>query len=127
MHVVSFSPPEAGQSVHVRDLRVSELTVDKVTDADLALHVTAGTTIFRQDMPVGSGEYITLKQDESIGPADISKIESICKEAGSRKAGDRSIELRKKARNWKWYFLGAGLALMVLTAVLYRRYRLRSG
>ena len=127
MHVVSFSAPEAeGQSLHIRDLHVTEITVDKVTDADLALQVSAGTTIFRQDMPVGSGEYITLQQDEKIGPADIAKIEATCKEAGSRGAGDRTVKLSKNRRNWKWYSLGAGLVLMVLTAVLYRRYRRRS-
>ena len=82
--MAAFSTPaKEGQSISLRDLRVTELVMDKVTEADLSIAIAAGTTVFREDMPIGSKEYFTTRQDEHIAPSDIPRIETMLREGTS--------------------------------------------
>src|SRR5438132_2004075 len=103
MHTVAFSTPaKEGQSISLRDLRVTELVMDKVTEADLSIAIAAGTTVFREDMPIGSKEYFTTRQDEHIAPSDIPRIETMLREAATQPLMDTAVKSYKTRNYWKW-------------------------
>jgi len=127
MHVVLFDAPRTpGQTVAVRDIRVTELMFDRVNDSDLELEVAAGTTVFRRDMPVGGKEFFTFRQTERLSPSEIPRIEAMLKEAGEGRLKDTAVGNSARRSGWKWYVLAGGLVSLCLVALLYIRKRRRT-
>jgi hypothetical protein len=127
MHSVAFMvPTKKGDPIALRDIQVAELVVDKVTAADLELEIAAGTTVYREDMPVGGKEYFTFRQNEKISPTDIARLEKMLKEAGERPLMDTAVHAKGKGSNLKWYLILGGAVLLVIAIFLYRRFRLRN-
>ena len=119
MRIVSFYPDQSGKKLHVLEMKVTDLKMDKeVTDEDFGLDVPAGT-IVEDD----AGNHFSLKQNQRFYPESIPEITKVAEKRAANPLADTLVPEPSKwyQKGWVYYTAGAIFLLSLAYLVLRRR------
>jgi hypothetical protein len=106
------TPSSAGGNYGVTDLMVTELDcTNRPSDADLSINVPAGVEVC-SDLEPGQIRQFVLRQAETIGPNDISKLFVMLDKTGTKSLVDTAIP--RSNRQWYWR---VGLTFCAVVAI----------